>query len=59
LGKLPEEVIKGLPDYSKTDFSASDYWVGRTISCLIKLGWSEKEMKERAKKMVEVIQSST
>lgn len=59
LGKLPEEVIKGLPDYSKVDFSASDYWVGRTISCLIKLGWSEKEMKERAKKMVEVIQSST
>ncbi|MEW2922222.1 DegT/DnrJ/EryC1/StrS family aminotransferase [Muricauda sp. ANG21] len=59
LGKLPEEVIKGLPDYSKADFSASDYWVGRTISCLIKLGWSEKEMKERAKKMVEVIQSST
>lgn len=59
LGKLPEEVIKGIPDYSKADFSASDYWVGRTISCLIKLGWSEKEMKERAKKMVEVIQSST
>ncbi|MBO0323052.1 DegT/DnrJ/EryC1/StrS family aminotransferase [Muricauda sp. CAU 1633] len=59
LGKLPEEVVKGLPDYANSDFSASDLWVGRTISCLIKLGWSEKEMEERAKKMVEVIQSST
>ncbi len=58
LGKLPKEVVEGLPDYANADFSASDHWVGRTISCLIKLGWSEKEMEERAKKMVEVIQSS-
>ncbi|WP_276166996.1 DegT/DnrJ/EryC1/StrS family aminotransferase [Zobellia alginiliquefaciens] len=55
LGKLPQEVYKQLPDYSKSDFSASDKWVGRTISCLIKLSWSEEEVKERAQKMVQII----
>ncbi len=58
LGKLPEEVVKGLPDYIHADFSASDLWVGRTISCLIKLSWTEAEVKARAKKMVGVIHSS-
>ncbi len=49
LGNLPQEVKTQLPDYSKSDFSASDHWIGRTISCLIKLGWTEKEMEERAR----------
>lgn len=57
LGKLPEEIYKQLPDYSTSDFSRSDHWVGRNISCLIKLGWSEKEVKERALKMAEIIRS--
>lgn len=56
LGKLPKDVIDVLPDYTKSDFSASDYWVGRNISCLIKLGWSEDEVRNRAEKMVEAIQ---
>lgn len=51
LGKLPQEVHDRLPDYSKSDFSKSDHWVGRTVSCLIKLKWSEKDVLERAKKM--------
>ena len=55
LGKLPKEVRDGLQDFSKLDFSASDHWVGRTISCLIKLGWTSEEVKSRAKKMKEVI----
>ena len=55
LGKLPDEVRNRLPDYSKSDFSLSDQWVGRYISCLIKLGWSEEEVKERGAKMVNVI----
>lgn len=55
LGKLPHEVIDQLPDYNKTDFSSSDQWVSRNISCLIKLGWSETEMQERANKMLAVI----
>ncbi|WP_373517778.1 DegT/DnrJ/EryC1/StrS family aminotransferase [Pricia sp.] len=55
LGKLPQEVYDQLPDYSKSDFSKSDHWVGRNISCLIKLGWTEDEVLERAEKMVVVL----
>ncbi len=57
LGNLPQEVKDKLPDYSKADFSKSDHWVSRNISCLIKLGWSESEVQERAKKMVAVLQN--
>ncbi|MFD2586713.1 DegT/DnrJ/EryC1/StrS family aminotransferase [Croceitalea marina] len=56
LGKLPLEVGQGLPDYSKTDFSRSDHWVGRTISCLIKLSWTEEEAEKRAQKMASILQ---
>lgn len=55
LGRLPQVVYDQLPDYSKSDFSKSDHWVSRTISCLIKLGWSETEVGERAQKMVNII----
>ncbi|WP_136465669.1 DegT/DnrJ/EryC1/StrS family aminotransferase [Flagellimonas onchidii] len=55
LGKLPQDVLDALPDYSKMDFSASDHWVGRNISCLIKLSWIENEIRERANKMVKAI----
>ncbi len=57
LGKLPQEVYDRLPDYSTSDFSISDHWMGRTISCLIKLKWSEEEVRERAEKMVEVLKN--
>lgn len=56
LGKLPEEVRNGLQDFSNVDFSSSDHWVGRTISCLIKLGWSKDEVHQRAKKMTNILQ---
>ncbi|MDC0008150.1 DegT/DnrJ/EryC1/StrS family aminotransferase [bacterium] len=55
LGKLPNEVLEQLPNYSKMDFSKSDHWMGRAISCLIKLGWSDEEVQIRANKMAELI----
>ena len=55
LGKLPNEISEQLPDYSKSDFSTSDHWVGRNISCLIKLSWTEDEVKQRATVMAEVL----
>ncbi|PWL38720.1 L-glutamine--2-deoxy-scyllo-inosose aminotransferase KanB [Flagellimonas aquimarina] len=55
LGKLPKEVVDALPDYANADFSNSDHWIGRTISCLIKLSWTEDEVQQRAEKMVAVI----
>ena len=51
LGKLPEEVKEQLPDYSKADFSNSDKWMGRTISVLIKLSWTEAQVNKRAQMM--------
>lgn len=58
LGKLPKDVQEALPDYSKADFSESDKWMSRNISCLIKLGWSEEETVARAKTMAEAIKAS-
>ena len=57
LGKLPKEVVQALPNYTKADFSASDHWMGRTISCLIKLGWSEEEVTARSNKILDTIKS--
>ncbi|WP_282078900.1 DegT/DnrJ/EryC1/StrS family aminotransferase [Aquimarina algiphila] len=56
LSKLSQEVQSGLQKNNKS-FDASDAWMGRTISCLIKLNWTEAEITERASKMVEAIQS--
>jgi 8-amino-3,8-dideoxy-alpha-D-manno-octulosonate transaminase len=57
LGKLPNEISQLLPDYSKVDFSKSDQWMGRTISVLVKLSWTEEEVVQRAKKMHSIISS--
>ncbi|WP_271766779.1 DegT/DnrJ/EryC1/StrS family aminotransferase [Aquimarina algiphila] len=56
LSKLSQEVQSGLQKNNKS-FDTSDAWMGRTISCLIKLNWTEAEVTERASKMVEAIQS--
>ncbi|MBO6829004.1 MAG: DegT/DnrJ/EryC1/StrS family aminotransferase [Muricauda sp.] len=58
LGKLPQDVVESLPDYSKADFSESDQWMSRNISCLIKLGWTEEEVEIRAKQMVDAIKAA-
>lgn len=56
LSKFSAEIQKGLQKNQK-DFPNSDKWMSRTISCLIKVGWTEKEVQERALKMMEVIKS--
>ncbi|GAA0871819.1 DegT/DnrJ/EryC1/StrS family aminotransferase [Gangjinia marincola] len=55
MGKLPQEVRNGMQDFSTIDFSASDHWMSRTISCLVKVGWSEEEVQQRGAKMKQVI----
>ena len=57
LGALPKEVQEGLAYLKTAKFEQSDDVIGRNISCLIKLSWSEEEVKERAKKMVTAIKS--
>ncbi|MFG6687503.1 DegT/DnrJ/EryC1/StrS family aminotransferase [Mariniflexile sp. HNIBRBA6329] len=52
---IPAEVKTGL-EYLKTkEFPQSDHFIGRNISCLIKLSWTEEQVKERANKMVAII----
>ncbi len=57
LSPFSGEVVHGLPDYGKADFSQSDHWIGRNISCLIKLGWSDEEVRIRAEKLLRAVQS--
>jgi 8-amino-3,8-dideoxy-alpha-D-manno-octulosonate transaminase len=52
---ISDEVKQGLSNLNKQDFSKSDYHIGRNISCLIKLSWTEDEVRSRAFKMTEVI----
>lgn len=54
---ISKEVKEGL-EYLKTkEFAQSDYFIARNISCLIKLSWTEYEVKQRAARMVESIKS--
>lgn len=54
---LSEQIKKGIQDLKKKDFKQSDDYISRNISCLIKLSWTEKEVQERAEKMVKAIKS--
>ena len=57
LGKINREVREQLQDFEAQDFSASDHWMGRTLSMLIKLGWTGEEVKARAARLREVLSS--
>jgi 8-amino-3,8-dideoxy-alpha-D-manno-octulosonate transaminase len=52
---LSESVKQGLSKIAEQDFSQSDHFIGRNISCLIKIGWTEEEVKQRAIKMAAII----
>ncbi|MCK0109490.1 DegT/DnrJ/EryC1/StrS family aminotransferase [Flavobacteriaceae bacterium S0825] len=52
---LSEEVREGLKYLQTKTFEQSNHYIGRNISCLIKLSWTVEEVKERALKMVEII----
>jgi len=55
LGNLSAEVRSQMQDLNNTDFSKSDAIMGRTISSLIKIGWTEKQVRERAEAMKSAI----
>ena len=55
---LSEEVKKSLQYLKTKEFPQSDHYIGRNISSLIKLSWTEEEVKARAKKMVQAIKQS-
>lgn len=52
---ISPEVKNGL-NYLKTkSFEKSDHYIGRNLSCLIKLSWTEEEVRQRANKMANAI----
>ncbi|MCB0463784.1 MAG: DegT/DnrJ/EryC1/StrS family aminotransferase [Flavobacteriaceae bacterium] len=55
---LSKEVKEGLKYLNTKTFKNSDHYIGRNISCLIKLSWTEEEVKLRALKMTKIIKSS-
>ena len=55
---ISTEVKKGLEDLKNRDFSESDHYIARNISCLIKLSWTEDEVRERANKMSQIIRET-
>ncbi|ARV08384.1 L-glutamine--2-deoxy-scyllo-inosose aminotransferase KanB [Winogradskyella sp. PC-19] len=48
---LSPEMKSALNELKSKNFSQSDHFIGRNISCLIKLSWTEDEVKQRAIKM--------
>ncbi|PTM07234.1 MAG: L-glutamine--2-deoxy-scyllo-inosose aminotransferase KanB [Bacteroidetes bacterium] len=55
---LSQEVKAGLKYLKTKTFETSDHYIGRNISCLIKLSWTEADVKQRAAKMVDAIKAS-
>jgi len=52
---ISEEVKNGLEYLKNKDFKQSDEYISRNISCLIKLSWTEDEVRSRAEKMAKII----
>jgi 8-amino-3,8-dideoxy-alpha-D-manno-octulosonate transaminase len=58
LAPLSKEVREGLQYLKTRTFPQSDHYIGRNISCLIKLSWTEQEVRERAVAMAEALRSA-
>ncbi|MBO6881348.1 DegT/DnrJ/EryC1/StrS family aminotransferase [Winogradskyella sp.] len=54
---ISKEVKEGLQYLQTKSFEQSDHYIGRNISCLIKLSWTEEEVKTRANKMAQIIET--
>ena len=57
LGAVSDGIRNHLEKLNGTDFSKSDAIMGKTISSLVKIGWTEEEVKVRAEKMKAAIAS--
>ena len=54
---LSDQLTNGLKKLRDQEFPKSDDIISRNISCLIKLSWTEEEVKDRAERMVAAIKS--
>lgn len=55
LHPISADVKAGLAYLKTKEFSQSDHYIGRNISCLIKLSWKEEDVQARASKMADII----
>lgn len=55
---ISAEIKAGLEYLKSKEFIQSDHYIGRNISCLIKLSWTDEEVNVRASKMVKIIKDS-
>lgn len=55
---ISQEVKDGLAYLQTKTFEQSDHYIGRNISCLIKLSWSTQDLEARAEHMVATIKES-
>ncbi len=55
---LSKEVKNSIENLQNKKFQQSDHYIARNISCLIKLSWTEEEVKLRADKMVSSIKEA-
>jgi len=58
LHKQSDEVKAGLSQLKNKEFPKSDHYIGRNISCLIKLGWTEEEVIKRSETMAKLIKEN-
>ena len=58
LAPLSEDVKATIQSRNNADFSSADHWMGRSISCSIKLSWTEAEVTQRAEVMARVIKAT-
>jgi len=54
---LSDHIKNGMQNLNTLEFPKSDDYISRNISCLIKLSWSDEEVKVRAENMVKAIKS--
>jgi len=57
LGRVTDEIKNKLEKLNDTDFSKSDAVMSRTISSLVKIGWTEDQVKERSENMEKAIRT--
>ncbi len=55
---ISQEVKEGMKYLDTKTFDQSDHYIARNISCLIKMSWTEEEVKVRASKMRAAILAS-
>ncbi|MEE4357552.1 MAG: DegT/DnrJ/EryC1/StrS family aminotransferase [Desulfococcaceae bacterium] len=53
--RLPLHLMDSCPDYSKVELPQSDKVMGRTISMLIRLSWTEAGIDKRIEKMMKIL----